>query len=129
MTILERSAAAPAESGASKNAMLAAAAVFGALLASSCCILPLGLLSLGVSGAWIGNLTALAPYQPAILLATLAFLASGFWATYRRPKIACAGDSYCARPRSGRVSKAALWAATALVIAALGVDLLAPLLA
>jgi mercuric ion transport protein len=31
--------------------------LLGALAASSCCILPLVLFSLGVSGAWIGNFT------------------------------------------------------------------------
>ena len=31
------------------------------MAASSCCTLPLVLFGLGVSGAWIGNLTQLAP--------------------------------------------------------------------
>src|SRR5262249_44543465 len=44
--------------------LMAAGGLVGALAASSCCILPLVLFSLGVSGAWIGNLTQLAPYQP-----------------------------------------------------------------
>src|SRR5262245_16002083 len=43
--------------------LMAAGGLVGALAASSCCILPLLLFSLGVSGAWIGNLTRLAPYQ------------------------------------------------------------------
>jgi mercuric ion transport protein len=42
---------------------MAAAGLVGALAASSCCILPLVLFGLGVSGAWIGNFTQLAPYQ------------------------------------------------------------------
>jgi mercuric ion transport protein len=44
--------------------LVAAGGVLGAFAASSCCIAPLALFSLGISGAWIGNLTALAPYQP-----------------------------------------------------------------
>ena len=43
-----------------------------ALGASSCCVLPLAFFALGVSGAWIGNLTALAPYQPFFVAAALA---------------------------------------------------------
>ena len=43
---------------------LAAGGVIGALATSSCCIVPLVLFGLGVSGAWIANLTRLAPYQP-----------------------------------------------------------------
>ena len=35
-----------------------------AILASACCVGPLVLLSVGISGAWIANLTALEPYRP-----------------------------------------------------------------
>src|SRR5260221_7710285 len=44
--------------------LVAAGGLLGAVAASSCCIVPLILFGLGVSGAWIGNLTRLAPYQP-----------------------------------------------------------------
>ena len=47
-----------------RQRLMAAGGLLGALAASSCCILPLVLFSLGVSGAWIGNFTQLAPYQP-----------------------------------------------------------------
>jgi mercuric ion transport protein len=40
-----------------------------AILASTCCLGPLVLLMLGVSGAWIGNLTALEPYRPLFIVA------------------------------------------------------------
>ena len=49
--------------------LVAAGGILGALAASSCCILPLVLFGLGVSGAWIGNLTWLAPYQPYFIAA------------------------------------------------------------
>ena len=35
-----------------------------AVLASACCLGPLVLIALGVSGPWIGNLAALEPYRP-----------------------------------------------------------------
>jgi hypothetical protein len=41
------------------SSLLAAGGIIGGILASSCCILPLVFFGLGVSGAWIGNLTAL----------------------------------------------------------------------
>src|SRR5215472_16544699 len=47
-----------------RQVFTAVGGLMGAVAASSCCILPLLLFSLGVSGAWIGNLTRLAPYQP-----------------------------------------------------------------
>jgi mercuric ion transport protein len=110
-----------------QNRWLAAGGLLGAVLASSCCIMPLLLLTLGVSGAWISHLTALAPYQPLFLLAAFGFLGAGFWKVYRKPKVACEEGAYCASPASDRVVKVALWIATILVLAALGIDLLAPL--
>lgn len=109
-----------------KRGLLATGGLLGAVLASSCCIGPLLLLSVGVSGAWIGNLTAIAPYQPLFLTITFAFLAAGFWSVYRKPKVACEDGSYCATPTSGRVLKLALWLATALALVAVGVNVLAP---
>jgi MerT mercuric transport protein len=41
--------------------VMAVGGILGALAAASCCILPLALFSLGISGAWIGNFTQLAP--------------------------------------------------------------------
>ena len=41
-----------------------AAGGVAALLASACCLGPLVLITLGVSGAWISNLAALEPYRP-----------------------------------------------------------------
>jgi mercuric ion transport protein len=103
--------------------------LLAALAASSCCTLPLILFSLGVSGAWIGNFTRLAPYQPGFIAATIAFLGYGYWLVYRTSKLVCADGEACARPLPNRFVKAGLIIATVLVIAALGVDFLSPLFA
>ena len=107
-------------------ALIAAGGVLGALAATSCCILPLVLFGLGVSGAWIGNFTQLAPYQPYFIAATLALLGTGYWLVYRSSKMACADGAACARPLPNRLVVAGLIAATVLVAAALGFDFLAP---
>jgi mercuric ion transport protein len=107
--------------------LMAVGGLLGALAASSCCILPLALFGLGVSGAWIGNFTRLAPYHPYFIAATVAFLGTGYWLVYRSTKLACANDEACARPLPNRLVKAGLILATILVIAALGLDFLAPL--
>jgi len=44
--------------------ILATGGLLAALAASSCCVVPLLLFGLGVSGAWIVHLTRLAPYHP-----------------------------------------------------------------
>jgi mercuric ion transport protein len=105
----------------------AAIGLGGAFLASSCCILPLALVTFGISGAWIGNLTALEPYKPLILTITAIFLGLGFWHVYFRAKPVCAEGSYCARPSSSRLTKLALWGATVLVILAATINWWAPL--
>src|SRR5262249_35318601 len=108
--------------------LMAAGSLAGALAASSCCILPLVLFSLGVSGAWIGNLTPLAPYQPFFIAATIACLGYGYWLVYRSPKVACAGSEACARPLSNWLVQVGLIVATVLAIVAVSFDFLAPLL-
>ena len=70
--------------GASTLRLTAIGGILGAIAASSCCIAPLVLFSLGISGAWIGKLTALAPYQPYFIVVTLACLGYGYWLVYRR---------------------------------------------
>lgn len=113
--------------GVRSKAALAMGGILAALGASSCCVMPFALFTFGVSGAWIGNLTALAPYQPFFLALALACLAAGFVMVYR-PKAACVEGSSCARPRSGRTVKAGLWAGTFLVVLSLAFPYLAPLL-
>ena len=98
---------------------LAAAGLLGALAASSCCIVPLALFALGITGARMGKLTALAPYQPIFLVITLGVLLAGYVLVHRRARSACAPGGACARPVAGWLVKGALWAATALVAAAL----------
>ena len=108
--------------------LLAAGGVIGALAASSCCIVPLVLFGLGVSGAWIANLTQLAPYQPYFITATVACLAGGYGVMYRARKVACADGQVCTRPLSNRIVTGGLILATILVIGALAFDVLAPLI-
>ncbi len=105
---------------------IAVGGILGALAASSCCILPLALFSLGISGAWIANFTALAPYKPYFAAGTIALLGYGYYLVYVRPKQACA-DGSCARPLPNLVVKSSLWIATVLVIIALAFDFIAPL--
>lgn len=109
-----------------RRSIAAAGSVAGAILASSCCILPLVLVTLGVTGAWIGSLSALQAYQPLFIAATLVFLGFGFRQVYGRTKPACADGEYCRTPVADSIVKTALWVATALVILAATVDYWAP---
>lgn len=110
-----------------RQRLMATGGLLGALAASSCCILPLALFGLGVSGAWIGNFTRLAPYQPYFIAATLAFLGYGYWLVYGSSTRTCAEGEVCARPLPNDIVKTCLVLATILVAAALGLDFMAPL--
>ena len=106
--------------------LMAAGGLVGALAASSCCILPLVLFSLGVSGAWIGNFTQLAPYQPYFIAVAAGCLGYGYWLVYRSSKLACTDGDACARSLPNRLVKTGLILASLLAVAALGFDFLAP---
>jgi mercuric ion transport protein len=96
-----------------------------AILASTCCLGPLVLISIGVSGAWISNLTVLEPYQPIFVgVAVIALLMA--WRRIWRPAAACEPGQVCAIPRVNRAYKPLFWVVLALVIAALGFPVIAP---
>tara|TARA_B100001105_G_scaffold160590_1_gene129211 strand:- start:437 stop:853 length:417 start_codon:yes stop_codon:yes gene_type:complete len=104
-----------------KTTLLSVGGILAALGAATCCVVPFALFFAGVSGAWIGNLTALKPYQPLFVALAVGCLATGFYFVYRKPRAAeCIEGSYCARPSSRRLAKIGLWIATIVVIVAVG---------
>lgn len=113
--------------GNASRRLLAAGSLVGAALASSCCIVPLVLVSLGISGAWIGSLTVLEPYKPYFIAATAVLLGAGYWHVYIKPKRACAAGSYCTTPSSSRTTKVILWLATVVIALAATINYWAPL--
>lgn|SRR5579859_1799864 len=89
-----------------------------ALLASACCLGPLVLVALGLSGAWIGNLTLLEPYRPFFVAGALVAL---FFAGRRifRPAKACQPGDVCALPRTRVIYKILFAIVSMLVFVAL----------
>jgi mercuric ion transport protein len=104
------------------------ASLLGALAMTSCCILPLVLVSLGVTGVFIGQLTALYAYKWVTLSFAAAALAYGFWKAYRPvPNEYCA-DGTCARPIDRGLMRGLLWGALLIVLLALAFPALSPFL-
>ena len=58
------------------------------LLASACCVGPLALVMVGVSGAWISNLTLLEPYRWIFIGVALVFMTLAWRRIYRPPAAA-----------------------------------------
>lgn len=96
-----------------------------AILASTCCLGPLVLVMLGVSGAWIGNLAVLEPYRPFFIGVALVALFFA-WRRIYRPATACAPGEVCAVPQVRRTYRWIFWAVTALVVVALGFPYVVP---
>jgi mercuric ion transport protein len=96
-----------------------------AVLASACCLGPLLLLMLGISGAWIAQLSALEVYRPLFVgVAVLALAIAG-----RRifsPAATCRNGAPCTGPRWRRTSRALFWLVAALLLLAVGFPYLAP---
>lgn len=107
-------------------------AVFSAIVASSCCWLPLVLLAVGVSGAGIAS--TLETYRPLFIVVTFGFLAAAFYFTYRPKKTAAATEHGCCAtesaeaedccPPTGKrrfsimaLNKVMLWVVTVLAVA------------
>lgn len=101
------------------------AGVIAGLTASVCCVGPLVLLALGVSGAWIGQLTALEPFRPLLIGATLVFLALAFRKLYRLPQT-CAPGKACAAPTHLRKQRTAFWIVSVLLVGLLAFPALVP---
>jgi mercuric ion transport protein len=107
------------EGEAKRQGIATGGGIIGALAAATCCIAPFLLISAGVGGAWMGNLTTLAPYQPIFIVVTLGFLGYGYYLVYWKLRKAYAEDAACAQPLPNRVVRISLWAATALVAQAI----------
>lgn len=113
--------------GDRNRTIFASGGVIGAILASTCCIVPLLFVMLGISGAWIGSLTALEPYKPVFAAIALVFIGLGFRQVYFKDRPVCDGDSYCAKSQSSAITKGALWISTVVVLLALTINWWAPL--
>lgn len=81
-----------------------------ALGASTCCVLPLVLVSVGIGGAWIAQLRELQRFQWLFIALALAAFGFAFYRLYLRPAAACAPSTACAAPATRRRQRIAFWA-------------------
>lgn len=106
---------------------LAVAALAG-IGASLCCVGPLALVTLGVSGAWISNLTQLEPYRWMFAALALGSMGYAWRQIYRAPAaVQCEPGAACALPQASRLQRALFWIVSVLVLVGLSFPYFAPL--
>lgn len=101
------------EEKSKSSSLLAVGSVFGAILASFCCILPIVFALAGVSIA--GASALFAAWRPYLLAVTFGLLALGFYLAYRPSKETCTPGSACAMPATRRSARLMLWIAAGAV--------------
>lgn len=100
----------------------------GAVIASSCCVIPLGLAALGAGASVLGGLEMVAEWRlPFLAVSGLAIIGGwGAW-SWRRPA-ACVADSACASPWRSRATLGLLLCASLIVALAAGWGYIDPVL-
>ena len=101
------------------------AGVLAAIGASVCCVGPLVLLGLGISGAWISNLTAFEPYRPVFIGLTLLFLGLAFRKLYLVAQV-CAPGTTCVDPQTLARQRLLFWSVSVVLLGLLAVPWVAP---
>jgi mercuric ion transport protein len=104
------------QKGAESSVLVAGG--IAAVLASTCCLGPLILVTLGFSGAWIGNLAVLEPYRPWFIAAALIALFFAGRRIFRKAE-ACSPGEVCALPTTRRAYKVFFGIVAALVVVAI----------
>ena len=90
--------------------------VIAAIIGSLCCVAPLVMLMLGISGAWISQLTALEPFRPIFIGLTAIFMALAFRQLYIVPT-QCAPGEVCTDLRLLRRQRQIFWVVVAVLAA------------
>lgn len=92
---------------APETASIAAGAA-SAIGASTCCVLPLVVVSLGFGGAWVAQLRALEQFQWVFIGLAAAAFGYAFYCLYLRPA-PCGPGEACASPAARRHQRIAFW--------------------
>lgn len=81
-------------------------ALVSTIIASTCCVIPLILVLVGITGAWMVNLTALKPLTPFFSFIAIAAIVWAGYLIYRpSPECATQDDASCdtVRPSTRRI--------------------------
>jgi mercuric ion transport protein len=99
-------------------AALGVVAGLGAVVASSCCVLPLALAALGAGASVLGGLETVAAWRTPLLSVSALAILGGWGSWWRKRPVACASGTDCASPERSRATLSLLLCASAIVLAA-----------
>jgi len=91
------------------------ASALAAVGASLCCVAPLVLVSLGLSGAWLASLTQLEPYRPVFVMLSLVLLGMAGFRLYRQP-VVCTPAQACADRAVQHRQRLVFWSVAVLLL-------------
>lgn len=114
----------PSAPGERRLGGLIALAVLSTLLASTCCVLPLALVLVGVTGAWMAHLQAMKPVTPYAIALAVGALGWAGWLLFRPVRV-CAPGGACATARP--VMRRVFVGCAVFIVLLLGFPLIAPL--
>lgn len=100
----------------------------GAVVASSCCVIPLGLAALGAGAGVLGGLEAVAIWRAPLLSVSALALVGGWGAWWLMRPVACASGASCGSPTRSRATIALLLCASTAVLAAASWSYIDPML-
>lgn len=90
----------------------------GAVIASSCCVIPLGLAALGAGAGVLGGLNEMAAWRVPLLSVSALAVAGGWGAWWMKRRDACATGPHCATPSRTQSTTSLLLLASVIVMAA-----------
>lgn len=100
----------------------------GAVLASSCCVIPLGFGALGASASILGGLEAVAAWRAPLLSMSALATVGGWGAWWMKRRVMCAAGEDCASRQRSRATLSLLLCASAIVLAAASWSYIDPML-
>lgn len=109
-------------------AALGLVAGLGAIVASSCCVVPLVLAALGAGASVLGGLEMIAAWRAPLLSISALAIAGGWGAWWMKWPVVCASGTSCASPERSRATLPLLLCASAIVLAAANWSVVDPML-
>jgi len=107
---------------------LAAFAGIGAILASSCCVIPLVLAAVGASAGIFGAFQTLAEWRMPLLSVAVLLIIGGWFTWWKKRNVVCSSVTSCSTSTRGNTSVTLLSISSLIIVLGLSWEYIEPLL-